>query len=58
MSIGTLFWVLMIIWLIFGFVWNWRPEVTGSWGPFGNSLLLFILFFLLGWRVFGFILHA
>ncbi len=55
MPIGFLFWLLMILWLIFG--------VGGQWyeGPYrrqilvGGGLLIFILFFLLGWATFGFI---
>jgi len=50
MSFGLIFWILMLLWLVFWF-WDWRSP-TG-WGPVGNTLLLFILFLLLGWRVFG-----
>lgn len=51
MSIGLLFWILMIIWLVFGFV-AWRG-IAGPYGLVGNSLLLFILLGLLGWATFG-----
>lgn len=51
MPIGLLFWILMIIWLVFGFV-SWRG-MAGSYGLMGNSLLLFILLGLLGWQTFG-----
>lgn len=58
MSIGTLFWFLMIIWVLFGFAWNWPGNsYVGPYGPIGNTLLLFILLMLLGWRVFGAALH-
>lgn len=50
-SIGLLFWILMIIWLVFGFV-AWRG-IAGPYGLVGNSLLLFILLGLLGWATFG-----
>jgi hypothetical protein len=57
MPIGLLFWILMILWLIFGFVW-YRNGVGWGYGWYGNSVLLFILLFLLGWNDFGFILQG
>ncbi len=58
MSIGLLFWLLMVIWLIFGF-WSNRSQLSGGdFAPVGGSLLLFILLFLLGWHAFGFIIHG
>jgi hypothetical protein len=58
MSIGFLFWLLMVLWLVFGMYWNWpsQPGPAGF-GPLGSSLLLFILLFLLGWAVFGFVIQ-
>lgn len=58
MSIGLLFWLIMIIWLVFFFAWNYRPEMVGTFGPGGNALLLFILLSLVGWGVFGPPLHG
>lgn len=58
MPLGVLFWVLMLLWLIFGF-WQWRPVLGGpaaSYAPFGGHILLWILLFIIGWRVFGFII--
>jgi hypothetical protein len=57
MSIGVLFWVLMILWLLFGFFYNTSPSRFGPYGWAGNSLLLFILMALLGWEIFGPALH-
>lgn len=51
MTRGLAFWVLMIIWLVFGIVWH--LGMVGSFGPLGSAILLFILFALLGWQVFG-----
>lgn len=48
MSKGLLFWIIMIIALIFG-LWS-------QWGNFyfiGNSVVVFVLIGLLGWKVFG-----
>jgi hypothetical protein len=54
-TIGFVFWLLMILWLIFGLYWNWPADRTGrGFAPVGGNLLLFILLFLLGWRMFGF----
>ena len=57
MPIGLLFWMLMILWLIFGGLW-WRNGVNWAYGWGGNMLLVFVLFFLLGWHSFGFILQG
>jgi hypothetical protein len=55
MSIGLLFWVLMVISFLF---WGWqRPWVAPDRGPAGMSLLVFVLLFLLGWHEFGFVIH-
>jgi hypothetical protein len=58
MPLGILFWVLMLIWLIFG-IWSNRVEIQGGkYQVVGGSLLLFILLFILGWKVFGFIVQG
>ncbi len=58
MSIGLLFWILMVLWLIFGFWTNQSTIQAGNFAPLGGNLLLFILLFLLGWAAFGFIIHG
>lgn len=61
MSIGFVFWLLMILWVLFGLYWNW-PDNAGAgpraFGPLGGNLLLFILLFLLGWKAFGFVIQG
>jgi hypothetical protein len=57
MGIGLIFWILMLIWFVFG------VALQGGWiaGPYtgwGNVLLLFILFLLLGWHSFGAPVHG
>jgi hypothetical protein len=52
MSIGLVFWILMLLWFIFALAWHWGT-VPAAYGPLGNAVLLFILFLLLGWAVFG-----
>ena len=56
MTFGNAFWVLMLLWLFFGFWSNW-PVGPTSYRPLGGSLLLFILLGLLGWHEFGPPLH-
>ena len=51
LTIGLAFWILMLVWLAFG-LWS----QGGGW--FGGSAFQFILFFLLGWKVFGFPIHG
>jgi len=50
MTLGLAFWVLMLIWLVFGVLMH-LSIIGGAW-PSAMSLLLFILFLLLGWQVF------
>lgn len=53
MSRELLFWILMLFWLIFGL---WADYIPGQPYPFRHgvrSLLLFALFIVLGWQVFG-----
>jgi hypothetical protein len=54
MPLGLIFWVIMLLWLLLGlglqFGWFGPNQQVGVWG---NTLMLFLLFALLGWRVFG-----
>lgn len=53
MTIGFIFWLLMILWLVFG-IWSFRAGVAAPAYPFvGGSAFMFVLLFLLGWKVFG-----
>jgi hypothetical protein len=58
MSFELLFWVIMLFWLIFGFVWNTNPTMLGTWGWMPNTFLLWVLLALLGWKVYGPMLHG
>jgi len=51
MTLGLAFWILMLVWLVFGLLLHFGV-VGGLWAG-GNVVLLFILFALLGWQVFG-----
>jgi hypothetical protein len=53
MSLGLLFWILMLLWLI-GYGYGVFSTPTGrSWLVVGPNFLLFILLLILGWQGFG-----
>ena len=54
MTLGLAYWVLMLIWLAFGLAIHFG--YVNVWGGV-NLILLFLLFALLGWQVFGPPLH-
>jgi hypothetical protein len=56
MSIGLLFWVLFVIAIVFG---AWGRTVNGQayWANY-NGWVFVVLLFLLGWRVFGFVIQG
>ena len=59
MAAGLAFWILMMIWFIFGLVTSLRG--WPAFGPAGiivSNLLLFVLFGLIGWHVFGAVLNG
>ncbi len=56
MSIGLLFWVLMILWFFSWMGTRWGG-LAGPW-LYAGELLMFVLLFLLGWHAFGFVVHA
>ena len=63
MSIGFLFWLLMILWLVLGLWAYWPGPVLpappyAAWRPYGLGFVLFVLLLLLGLRVFGFPITA
>ena len=55
MTLGLAFWILMMIWLVFGLVSHFYT--VGPYGTVVSTLLLFVLFMLLGWAEFGAPLH-
>lgn len=58
MTIGLVYWVLMLLWLVGAFWWNWPGAPGHPYFPLGNALLIFLLFLLLGWKVFGAPVHG
>lgn len=55
MSISLLFWILMLLWLVFGVFPAWDGA---NFRPFAGGLLLFALIAILGWKTFGPALHG
>lgn len=52
MTIGFIFWLLMLLSILFG---GWRVYGDAAGRPyFGFGFLLWVLLFLIGWRLFGF----
>jgi hypothetical protein len=58
MSLGLLFWLIMIIWFVLGIFRNWPGATVDGRLLMGGALLEFVLFFILGWRVFGFVIQS
>lgn len=53
--IGLLYWLLLILWLVFGLWINWPGAGTpNGWRPVASNLLLWVLFALIGLKIFGF----
>jgi hypothetical protein len=48
LPLGAVFWILMLLWLVFGSYWWWPSP-----GPMGINLLLFFIIAILGWHAFG-----
>lgn len=55
MSLGLVFWILMLVWLVFG-VWSAWPTLGTK--ANGGDLLVFILLLILGWKTFGAPIHG
>lgn len=60
MAIGLAFWIIMLVWFLFGLASNWPGGGVTVSPYFGiaHSLLLFVLFALLGFHAFGAALHG
>ena len=53
MSKGLMFWILMLLWLVVWGVGTWGGPYYGHYSTAVSGLLLFVLFAVLGWTVFG-----
>lgn len=53
MTLGTFFWVAMIVVLLFNVLANWPSIKGGEWRTSGSWALIYLLLFVLGWHAFG-----
>lgn len=53
MNLATAYWILMLIWLVWGAVNIWPNFRAG-----GPGLILFLLLLIIGWKSFGPPLHS
>lgn len=53
MTLGLLFWILMLLWLIGYGYGAFRAEAAPPWPVLAPNIILFILLLCLGWKVFG-----
>jgi hypothetical protein len=51
-TIAFIFWLIMLLTLLFSLWWGW-PRTPEARYPFGSTLLVWLLFALIGWQVFG-----
>jgi len=60
MSLGTAFWIVFLIWIVFGLFGSWQQRAKlrdhGA-GFVGAGIVLLVLLLLLAWQVFGPPLH-
>lgn len=53
MSFALVYWILMLLWLVFGLWGAWPAGPNPNYKPIGGNLLLFVLLVILGWHAFG-----
>jgi len=53
MTLSFLYWFLMLCWVLFSGLWGYRTDVGGRWSVWGSGLLIFLLFLLIGLKLFG-----
>ena len=54
MTLGLCYWILMLVWAVFYLI---GAHYAGAYYATVNGVLLFVLFLLLGWQIFGPPLH-
>jgi hypothetical protein len=57
MSKSFLFWLAYVLVFFFGWFWNASGRAATPYGWVGTNVAFAILFFLLGWQVFGFVIQ-
>lgn len=57
MEIGFVYWLLWFLWVLFGLWGTFTPAGQAFW-PRGGWAMPVVLFFLIGWKLFGFVIHG
>jgi hypothetical protein len=57
MSFAFIYWFILLCWILFGSYQTWSAPAPSRWG-FGGSLIQFILYVIIGLRLFGFPIHS
>ncbi len=53
MSFAFVYVLILVIWFI-----TWFTGLgSGPWGPYGNNFIIWLLFVLIGWQVYGPLIH-
>lgn len=58
MTLGLCFWIIMLVLIVFTGVGLIGPVGYSHYALYGSGFVSLVLFFLLGWKVFGPPLHA
>jgi hypothetical protein len=53
MPLSLLYWILMLFYVLFGCWWGYSQPAPGRYGVVGGSILAFLLFLVLGLKLFG-----
>lgn len=53
MTLSFWFWLILFLWVLCWGWWGWRTDAAGRPSVAGSGLLLFLLFLILGLRLFG-----
>lgn len=56
MIVGVFFWVLILLWVVFGLMSTWPRDTSPGphvYAPFGSNVILFLLLLCLGYTNYG-----
>jgi len=53
MPAGLLFWIIMLIWILAGLWSDYTPGQPYPFKRLPGNLMTFVLFLVIGWKVFG-----
>jgi hypothetical protein len=53
MTLGLLFWILMLIWLVVYGLLRYQATPQPAWPSVFPDVMVFLLFLCLGWKTFG-----